>query len=63
MKTSEYIEQVMGIKLWNFQKDLCDYMDENPEARIIIPRGRSSMVDLTTLYLLVNVLCKEELDR
>jgi hypothetical protein len=61
VKTSEYIENVLGIKLLDVQKDFCDYLDENPDAKIVIPRMRSHMMDISVLYLLVNILCKGEI--
>lgn len=61
MKTSEYIENVLGLKLLNVQKDFCDYLDEHPDAKIVMPRMRSHMMDISTLYLLVNILCKGEM--
>lgn len=62
MKTSEYIENVLGIELLNVQKDFCDYLDENPDAKIVIPRMRSHMMDISVLYLLVNIFAKERLN-
>ena len=61
MKTSEYIENILGIKLLDVQKDFCDYLDENSDAKIVIPRMRSHMMDVSILYLLVNILCKGEI--
>lgn len=62
MKTSEYIENVLGLKLLNVQRDFCDYLDRHPDAKIVIPRMCSHMMDINTLYLLINVLCKGELN-
>lgn len=59
MKTSEYIENVLGLELLNVQKDFCDYLDENPDAKIVIPRGRCRMMNLTTLYGVVRVATEE----
>ena len=61
MKTSEYIENVLGLELLNVQKDFCDYLDEYTDAKIVIPRMRSHMMDISTLCLLVNILCKGEI--
>lgn len=61
MKTSEYIENVLGLELLNVQKDFCDYLDENSNAKIVIPRMRSHMMDISVLYLLLNILCKGEI--
>lgn len=61
MKTSEYIENVLGLELLNVQKDFCDYLDENSNAKIVIPRMRSHMMDISVLCLLVNILCKGEI--
>lgn len=40
MKTSEFVEEVLEIKLFDFQKDYMDYLDRHPDTKITIPRGR-----------------------
>ena len=40
MKTSEFVEKHLGIKLLDFQKDYMDYLDKYPDTKIMIPRGR-----------------------
>ena len=59
MSTAEYLEECLGIKLFDIQKRYLDFLDNNPEAEIIIPRGRCRMMDLTTLYGVVRVAIEE----
>jgi hypothetical protein len=40
MTTAEYVEQVCEIKLTQYQKDYMDYLDEHPDTKVTIPRGR-----------------------
>ena len=41
MKSSEFIERVLDIKLLDFQKDYLDYLDRHTDARVVLPRGRT----------------------
>lgn len=40
MSTAEYVEQICEIKLTQSQKDYMDYLDEHPNTKVTIPRGR-----------------------
>lgn len=66
MSTAEFIEQVCDVKLFDVQKQYLDFLDNNPEAKITIPRGSSRLMDLNTLYGVVRVAIeptrKEESD-
>lgn len=41
MSTAEYVEEFLGIKLLDYQKAYMDYLDEHPDARVVLPRGRT----------------------
>lgn len=41
MPTVKFIEEVLDIKLLDFQKDYLDYLDRHPDARVVLPRGRT----------------------
>lgn len=41
MRTSDFIEEVLDIKLLDFQKNYLDYLDRHPDAKIVLPRGRT----------------------
>ena len=55
MSSAELIEQVCGIKLFDVQKQYLDFLDNNLEAKIVIPRGSSRMMDINTLYGVVRL--------
>ena len=42
MNTIQFIEEVLDIKLLDYQKRLIKEMDEHPDYKIIIPRGRTT---------------------
>jgi hypothetical protein len=40
MSTAEFAEGYLGIELTQCQKDYMDYLDRNPDSKVLIPRGR-----------------------
>lgn len=40
MSTAEFVEEYLGIKLIQYQKDYMDYLDKYPDTKVLIPRGR-----------------------
>ena len=51
MKTTDFIEEVLDIKLFDFQKAYLDYLDRYPNTKIVLPRGitRITTFDLWVL--------------
>ena len=42
MDIIDFVENVLGLKLLDYQKKLLIYVDEHPDCTIPIPRGRST---------------------
>ena len=60
MKTSEFIEKVLDIKLLGFQKKYLDYMDKHPDTKIVMPRGRTC-ITTSDLWVLSQMAMKGEM--
>lgn len=41
MDTVQFIEDTLDIKLLDYQKKMIKYVDEHPDCKIIVPRGRT----------------------
>ena len=53
MDTVQFIENILDIKLLDYQKKMIEYIEEHPDCEIIFPRGRS-----TPSWFLAYVICK-----
>lgn len=42
MDTVQFIEDMLDIKLLDYQKKMIKYIDEHPDCKIIFSRGRTS---------------------
>lgn len=59
MSTVEFIEEYLGIKLFDYQKKYLDFLDKHPKVEFI-PRGRSSLIEINTLYEIVKMIIEQE---
>lgn len=52
MNIIEFVEDVLGLKLLDYQKDFLTYIYKHPDAKIVYPRGRTkySTCDYIVLY-------------
>lgn len=63
MDIIEFMEDVLGLKLLDHQKDFLTYIYKHPDAKIVYPRGRTirSIYDYTVLYeFYKNYILKEK---
>lgn len=44
MDTIQFIEEILNIKLSDYQKRLIKEMDEHPDYKIIIPKSRTTPI-------------------
>ncbi len=57
MRTADFIEDVLDTKLLDFQKDYLDYLDRHPDAKVVLPRGRTYTTTFD-LWVLSQVIMK-----
>lgn len=43
MDMIEFMENMLDIKLLDYQKEMIEYIEEHPDYKIIFPRGRISL--------------------
>ena len=63
MDIIEFVEDVLDLKLLDYQKDFLTYIYKHPDVKIVYPRGRTrySICDYIVLYeSYKNYILKEE---
>lgn len=56
----QFIEEVVGVKLYDYQKDMIRYVEEHPGCKVMAPRGRARCFDLLGLYMFYKMSQKED---
>lgn len=60
MNIIEYMEKISGVKLLDYQKKLIQYIEENPNCRIVIGRGSTRSDNLMTTYFICKSILLNE---
>jgi len=59
MDTVRFVEDLLDIKLLDYQKKMIEYFDKHPDCTIQIPRGRSTPSWIQAYYMCKTIDKKE----
>lgn len=60
MDTVRFVEDLLDIKLLDYQKKMIEYFDKHPDCTIQIPRGRSTPSWIQAYYMCKTIDKKEQ---